>query len=144
MTDELFNDYISESAGFIPDLTDEISLFGSSTSDHLPVVARFDFGQVALNAEDTQEQPEQILIDTPYPNPFSHTTTFSAHFAEPTHVQVEVFDLLGRRIDIIADQFTNPGTYQYTFSPDSAPRGFYMIRVSTDGFVKTIPVTLLN
>ncbi|MFK7845179.1 MAG: T9SS type A sorting domain-containing protein [Rhodothermales bacterium] len=144
MTDELFNDYITGSAGFIPDLTDEISFFGNSTSDHLPVLARFDFGQVVLDAEDTPAHPDRILVDAPYPNPFSNTTTVSVQFAEPAHVQVEVFDLLGRQVDTIADQFTNPGTYQYTFSPDSAPRGIYMIRVSADGFVKTIPVTLLN
>lgn len=144
ITDELFGTYITNSAGFIPNLQGSINFFGNTTSDHLPVLARFDFGQVVLDTEDTPAQLTRIFVDAPYPNPFSNTTTITVQVAEPAHIQVEVFDLLGRQVNTIADQFTNPGTYQYTFSAESAPRGLYMIRVSADGFVKTIPVTLLN
>ncbi|MEM7035244.1 MAG: T9SS type A sorting domain-containing protein [Chloroflexota bacterium] len=144
ITDELFSDYIPNSAGFIPDLTSAISVFGNSTSDHLPVIARFDFTRVGTSVDDLEERPSMVKLHTPYPNPFWSSTTLSVTLTEPTQIKVEIFDMLGRHVDTLIDQMQSPGTYQYNYKANARPPGVYMIRVSAENFAETLPVTLLK
>ena len=44
-----------------------------------------------------------------YPNPFSSTTTISYRLDERSHVSLEIFDLLGRKITGIAEGIEEPG-----------------------------------
>ncbi len=144
ITNELFSDYIDDSAGFIPDLTDDINLFGSSTSDHLPVVARFDFSQVSTSNETADALPASVTIDTPYPNPFVNETNIGLHLRVPAALQVDVYDLLGRRVHTLENRWVQPGSYQYTLPANDLSPGVYLLRVVADDVVKTVPFTLLD
>ncbi|MEM8486240.1 MAG: endonuclease/exonuclease/phosphatase family protein [Bacteroidota bacterium] len=142
ITNELFGDYISNSAGFIPDLPDDINLFGSSTSDHLPVVARFDFSQVSTSTEIPEGVQATLTVDAPYPNPFVRESNLSLQLAAPAALRVDVYDLLGRRVETLENRFASPGAYQYVLPADNLTPGVYLVRVAADQVVKTMPVTL--
>lgn len=144
ITDELFASYLPGSAGFIPDLTSDINLFGNSTSDHLPVVARFDFTRTSVDVEYEAALPVQMTVTAPYPNPFVQATTLTLTLGKASPLNIEVFDLLGRPVDTLFEGIHPPGRIQYSFQSNMLPRGLYMIRVEAGAYTRVMPVTLIR
>lgn len=144
ITDELVPSYISNSTGFIPNLQSAISLFGSTTSDHLPVVARFDFNQVPSSTDEDLSVPSTIRIEPAYPNPFAHSTSFSVHLERPSDLNVSVYDLLGRKVKTLTNRTYSIGTFDIAFEAEELPRGVYLIRITTNQFTRALPVTVLK
>ncbi len=144
ISDEMFSALISNSAGFIPNLTSDINLFNNSTSDHLPVTSRFDFSQPDVTSIEDRHLKQGFSIEPPYPNPFSNLTSFSITLERTAWIKVEVFDLLGRQVDTLVNGLRASGVHQITFRPKKPIRGIYMIRISSDNFTKTLPITFVN
>jgi hypothetical protein len=69
--------------------------------------------------------PYQTALYQNYPNPFNLTTKISYTIAEPGFVTLTVYDLLGRKIGILADNYAEPGEYKITFDASGLPSGFY-------------------
>ncbi len=144
ITDELFTAHVPGSTGFIPNLTSDINLFGSSTSDHLPVVTRFDFTRISVDVESEQGLPETVTVAAPYPNPFSNATTLDLTINNTLPVKIEVFDVLGRRVSSLFEGIQPAGRVQHSFQSSTLPAGVYLIRVAAGDFTKVVPVTLIR
>jgi hypothetical protein len=94
--------------------------------------------------------PSVIAIGMPYPNPYAHgaheQVQIPVTHADGGEVQVEVYDLLGRRVT--RDRFfVGSGAQQIAWSVrDDAgvpvPAGRYFVRVLTAGLVETRTVTV--
>ena len=139
LSNELFEAYIPQSAGFIPDLTSAITAFGSTTSDHLPVIAHFDFTRISGTGIE-EETPADFIVNAPYPNPFSSTLNVPLELSRPAEVKIELFDALGRRIDILHPGLLSRGSYDFAINTLQSSRGTYFLRVSVDAMSKTYPV----
>jgi photosystem II stability/assembly factor-like uncharacterized protein len=76
----------------------------------------------------------RVLLGNAFPNPMSASTTIP--FALPENnssfrVQVEVFDVMGRKIETILDKELAPGYYQAEWSPADKPEdGIYIYKLS--------------
>ncbi len=75
--------------------------------------------------------PARFALQGNYPNPFAGTTTLVFDLAVFAEVRVEVFDVLGRRVLLAADQLMSPGTGR-TIRLDAAalPSGLYVYRIN--------------
>jgi uncharacterized protein (DUF1501 family) len=60
-----------------------------------------------------------------YPNPCNGLTTFKITTAKAGHIQIKLFDTLGKENETIIDQFLAPGTYEVPFKTDGLPKGNY-------------------
>ena len=60
-----------------------------------------------------------------FPNPFNNSTTIAYELKEPHNVKISLFDILGRRIDILLDKFHNAGFYQLSFNAEKLSSGIY-------------------
>ena len=76
--------------------------------------------------------PETILEQN-YPNPFAGETTLEFMAQKLAHVRLDVFDLLGRRVETVVDQLHSRGVYQVRWNSESLPRGVYLVRMEVDG-----------
>lgn len=133
ITDELMPVYETDSAARFEELVTSISGYVDTTSDHLPVFARFRFDtQTAVEAE---EAPEAIIVEPAYPNPFVQRTTLTYTLPRAAAVRVEALDLLGRRVRLLVDGFQSAGAHRVTFDAGALPPGMYVIRFSADSFV---------
>ena len=144
ITNELAPFYVSNSVGTIPNLQSAISFFGSSTSDHLPIAARFDFKQSVISSIEDESLPVAVSIGSPYPNPFSNQTTISVQLERPSALHISLFDLLGREIDVLSNQEHAIGNLNFTVDASGLSNGIYLIRVTSDQFSRTMPVTVLK
>lgn len=87
---------------------------------------------------DVKEKPETLPIEfvlyQNYPNPFNPTTIISYQISEISKVQLKVFDLLGREVAMLVNEFQQPGIYNVKFNAGSFPSGVYFYRISAGNF----------
>ncbi|MEE9441927.1 MAG: T9SS type A sorting domain-containing protein [candidate division Zixibacteria bacterium] len=50
-----------------------------------------------------------IVFDQNYPNPFNPNTTFSFYLPEPRHVKLEIYNVLGQKVKVLADEYFPSG-----------------------------------
>ena len=142
ITDELFAEVDPiEAIGILDQAPDVINAFGASTSDHLPVYARFSFnGSVASNNE--KELPIGFEIQSPYPNPFSNSSTISYTVDTPTTVRMDVYNVMGQLIWTQNEGTVMPGVYDHSIDLSWYGSGTYFLRVNVNGFTETYPLIL--
>lgn len=90
---------------------------------------------VNLSPEPVPESSYQLLDC--YPNPFNHQTTLTFRVDEGSHVTLTIFDVLGRRIDQLVNEFENIGTYQVSWNAKETPSGSYFAVLTTNDFSTT-------
>lgn len=94
------------------------------------------FSGIYTGSERTQEQPEHALLQAPWPNPSSGTVRLEWSVRTPGSVDVELFDMLGRKVVAIQAGFASPGVYSESINLGSLSRGVYMVRYAgPDGSV---------
>lgn len=75
-----------------------------------------------------------------YPNPFNPTTVIGYQFLVNGWVTLKVYDLLGKEITTLVDEFKEQSTYNCELQIESArvggefTSGVYFYRISTDSF----------
>jgi hypothetical protein len=85
----------------------------------------------------TSIEEEQVGSDLPttyrlynaYPNPFNPTTTIGFDLAESAQVQLEVFDLMGRKVATLVNANLNAGSYSRAFDASNLSSGLYIARM---------------
>ncbi len=94
---------------------------------------------------EANETPDAYHLTSAYPNPFNPQTQFTLKVTEEQRVRVEVYNLLGRRVQVLHDDRLIAGqTYTFTFEASNVPSGIYLIRIIGEQFITTQRVTLLK
>ena len=56
--------------------------------------------------------PVEFNTSAPYPNPFNPTTTIQYEIPKECHVELIIYDILGRKINTLQNDVLNPGLYK--------------------------------
>ncbi|MCX7832875.1 MAG: M1 family aminopeptidase [Ignavibacteria bacterium] len=72
-----------------------------------------------------------------YPNPFNSTTKIDIEILEYTEVKLEIYDILGRKIDVLINEKLKPGKYTIGYTPKNLSTGLYFYKLSTQQFTET-------
>ena len=92
-----------------------------------------------------KEVPNDYELGQNYPNPFNASTNIIYKILKSSNVKIEVMDVLGRRIQTIANQKHTPGTYQISFDGNSLPSGIYFYQLIVDNkIVQTRRMALIK
>jgi hypothetical protein len=67
-----------------------------------------------------------------YPNPFNPTTTIRVDLPETSTLKVEVFNTLGRRVQLLAEGRYQAGTQTFLFDGSQLASGVYFVRAVSD------------
>ena len=78
------------------------------------------------------ETPADMLLQN-YPNPFERTTTVRYTVPETGIARLDVLDLLGRHIAVLADGFHAAGMHTVTLAANDLPDATYICRLTTRG-----------
>jgi hypothetical protein len=101
--------------------------------------------QLATSIEDdTFPIPIIAELYQNYPNPFNPLTTFSYSLAEPSHVRLEIYNILGQRVEVVVDEQKDAGSYAQTWHADDIPSGVYFYRIITGDYEDTRKMILLK
>lgn len=90
-----------------------------------------------------------FALGSAYPNPTRTAATVPFEVPEAADVQIGVYDLLGRRVAVLADERFEPGRHAVTFDANHLATGVYLLRAtmteeSGAGHVFTQKLTLLQ
>lgn len=68
-----------------------------------------------------------------YPNPFNSSTVITYNLPKDCKVILTVFDLLGRKIETLVDEYATAGNYSINFNADDLTTGVYFYSVKMSG-----------
>jgi hypothetical protein len=81
--------------------------------------------------------PAAFRLEGAYPNPLSQRAEIRYTLATSTEVRLEVFDVLGRRVALLADGRQPAGAHRAAFDASGLPAGVYVYRLASAGAVAT-------
>jgi len=88
--------------------------------------------------------PSEFELYQNYPNPFNPSTTIEFTIPTSGEVLIEVFNALGEKIEILANQKYDAGTHSVVFNKLNIPAGIYFYRILTQSFQQTKKMILLK
>jgi len=94
-------------------------------------------------------KPLVTMLDSPYPNPFNPETVLKYSLAEPENVSLSIYDLRGRLVTRLADEFQDAGNYEVVWKgrDDNNRRmssGVYFVRFSAGDVETTRRVVMVK
>jgi alginate lyase len=85
-----------------------------------------------------------LRLERPSPLPASHQVSISFSIPQPGQVRLEVFDVSGRCIAKLLDQWLSAGAHVRPWSLSSQSSGVYLIRLSHAGQQRSLRVPVLR
>lgn len=118
-----------------------VSGVSESNWDILLVKTRMD-GFVSVNEE--IPIPSEYVLFQNFPNPFNPETTITFENTSPGRFTIEIYDIVGKKIETIYDLHTHVGLHKIKFDGGGLSSGVYFYRISSDKFTKTKKMILLK
>ncbi len=130
----LYNDLLTEDIDF--DGTDEVFYICDS-------IIRIIKLENATGIDETSS-PLPYLTTTSYPNPFNASTTISYDLPEKADISLEVYDVLGRKIETLISTTQPAGHHQAVWHAGDLPSGVYFYKLAVDEITKTEKMVLMK
>lgn len=101
-------------------------------------VLRFDVSTLTLLDElQSLNTPTIFFLRQNYPNPFNPSTIISWQSPVSSHQTLKVFDILGREIATLVDEYRASGMYDIKFDASKLSSGIYIYRIQIGSFVSS-------
>jgi len=88
--------------------------------------------------------PKSIDLFQNYPNPFNPSTKISWQLPVGSPASLKVYDILGREVATLVNEFKLAGKYETEFNAEALPSGVYFYRIQAGSFVETKKMILLK
>lgn len=88
--------------------------------------------------------PREYLLENPYPNPFNTALNIAYFLPRSSEIQLAVFDLKGRQVDVLVEGRIERGYYTSAWQPYNLPSGIYLLRLKCDDFNRSRKVLFLK
>lgn len=92
----------------------------------------------------TSELPNGFRLMQNFPNPFNPSTAITYQINSAGLVSLKVFDLLGKEVAELVNEFQSPGTYSINFEAGKLNSGVYFYRLRSGDFEDTKRLALLK
>jgi hypothetical protein len=104
---------------------------------------------ITSGVESSDGLPSEYLLEQNYPNPFNPITQISFDMPSAGNVNIEVYNLLGQKINTLVSGYKDVGHYTVTWnatdeSGQPVPSGVYFYRLTTDNRSETKRMMLLK
>jgi hypothetical protein len=107
--------------------------------------------QVKLYAQTTlvsvkgeEQQPNKYSLSQNFPNPFNPSTTIRYSIKERTFVNLVMYDILGRDVEVLVNQEQDVGSHKINFNAGRYTSGIYFYQLKAGDFVETKKMVLMK
>jgi hypothetical protein len=98
----------------------------------------------AGTAAESELPGRRLSIRGIYPNPVTDGTRVAYTTSATTHVRLEVFDVIGRRVALLLDNVLPAGDHEHIIKAPKFAAGSYFVRLSADGESVTRQVAVVR
>jgi hypothetical protein len=98
----------------------------------------------SMAADDDFIVPRSSFIVSAFPNPFNAATTISFSLPASSRVSLEVFDILGRRVETLLNEKLTSGEHSVAFDGADLAAGLYFARLTTPNQQSVAKLLLLK
>jgi hypothetical protein len=88
--------------------------------------------------------PKEFKLSQNYPNPFNPVTNIKYDLPKNEFVAIKIYDLLGREIKTLINEFKNAGSYIVSFNGSEFASGIYFYRIQAGNFVQVKKMALIK
>ncbi|MDF1612271.1 multicopper oxidase domain-containing protein [Stygiobacter electus] len=88
--------------------------------------------------------PNKFSLEQNYPNPFNPTTKIKFSLPTNSHVKLTVFDILGKAVYTLINEYKDAGTYEVEFNASNLYTGVYFYQLSANNYVETKKFVLIK
>jgi hypothetical protein len=99
---------------------------------------------IESNVSDSKSIPIKFKLNHNYPNPFNPSTGISFTLPKNEKATLTVYDLLGREIKTLVNEYKKAGSYRVTFDGSNLPSGVYIYRLHTYSFSQMHKMILMK
>ena len=92
----------------------------------------------------SKPEVKKFIVYGNFPNPFNPSTIISYQLPVNSHVNVTVYDIIGREVKVLVDDIQQAGKYEITFDGSRLSSGIYIYRFMTNGFVESRKMILVK
>lgn len=107
----------------------------------------FIVGNVATGVEENEGKynaPYSFALHNNYPNPFNPTTVIAYSLPARMHVELKIFDILGREIKTLVNSEENAGGHSVNFDARFLSSGVYLYKIKAGSYVSTKKMLILK
>jgi len=123
--------------------TDEQTGYG--VSEYGTIIKTTTGGGVLISIEpQSYVVPRAYNLYQNYPNPFNPVTKIKFDIPNAMNASLRIFDILGREIAVIVNDFLIPGTYAFDYDGSDLPSGVYFYVLRGEGFTESKKMILLK
>ena len=97
-----------------------------------------------LLSSEIYQIPTEFKLGISYPNPFNPVTNFQVEIAHASEIEIDIYDIRGRKIDGIFTGYLPIGVYDMSWNASSFSSGIYFIEINNFKSSDIRPVTLLK
>ncbi|MBM4158826.1 MAG: T9SS type A sorting domain-containing protein [Ignavibacteria bacterium] len=91
-----------------------------------------------------ETNPVEYKLHQNYPNPFNPTTNIRYETSKSNFVTLKIYDILGKEISTLVNEYQMPGVYEYQFDASIFPSGIYYYKLVTNNFSETKKMILVK
>jgi len=88
--------------------------------------------------------PDAYSLSQNYPNPFNPTTNIEFGLPKSGQVKLVVFDILGREVKTIVNEYREAGSYKVDFDASNLASGVYFYRIDAANFTQVKKMLLIK
>ena len=88
--------------------------------------------------------PTEYALMHAYPNPFNPVTNITYGPPLYTKVQIVIFDLTGKQVQSLVNEFQEVGFHSVDWNADNHPSGIYFVKMIAGDYISTQKLMLVK
>lgn len=100
-------------------------------------------GRPGFSGTTSNDIPQKFSLSN-YPNPFNPVTTISFDLPQAEFVKLKVYDMQGREISTLVNEFKTPGSYNVRFNASNFASGIYFYKFEAGSFMQIRKIVLIK
>lgn len=98
----------------------------------------------AVDDDQPASLPTQLSLSQNHPNPFNPITQIEYSIPRGSHVKLEIFDILGRKVTTLVNKFQPAGEYKQDWLAKNQSSGIYFYKLTVGEATETKQMALLK
>jgi hypothetical protein len=141
---QFFNGADGSLSGVLPDAGYELSEISDLNNDQRDEILSIQSASLYIYNIDYATDighdsmlPHRSFLRPNFPNPFNSSTTIEYGLPEAEQVRIDIYDLLGRKVETLIDGEMQAGRHQVVWDASAYSSGVYFYRLEAGDFVDT-------